>query len=59
LLDALGYAVGVFDDRTGMPSLDPSLPLSTNILAVPREAISRLVDTRVIHGTALAVSPRR
>jgi FkbM family methyltransferase len=48
LLEGVDYAVCPFDDATGMPSLDRSLPLSSNIVAVPRETIASLTELDVI-----------
>jgi FkbM family methyltransferase len=47
-LAELGYSVCSFDPETGLPSVDRSLPLTANVVALSREAEDRLLRSGVM-----------
>ena len=60
VLEDMHYAVCRFDEATGMPSLDRSLPLSANVVAVPRESVEHLTELGAIappHPSWICASP--
>jgi FkbM family methyltransferase len=57
LLDREDYVICSFDDGSGLATLDPALPLSSNVVAVPHEAVQGLCERGAITKGRLIATP--